>query len=206
MHAQPRSRLALSTTTQKPGTRERILVASAELFRRQGYVATGVKQIVSEAEAPFGSVYHFFPGGKEQLGGEVIRSAGAMYGLLLPAVFDNAPDILTGAREFFALAGQHLSESDYADACPIATVALEVSSSSEPMREACADVFGDWISAGTDWLESSGNATETARELVTSMLCLLEGAFIFARAMRSREPLETAGRAMVALLEGALPG
>jgi AcrR family transcriptional regulator len=194
----------LSAVTQEPGTRERILVASAELFRRQGYAATGVKQIVSQAQAPFGSVYHFFPGGKEQLGDEVIRTAGAMYGLLLPAVFDNAPDILTGAREFFALAAQHLSESDYADACPIATVALEVSSSSEPMREACADVFGDWISAGTEQLASSGIATETARELVTSMLCLLEGAFIFARAMRSPAPLEVAGRAAVALVEEAL--
>lgn len=203
MQAQPSA--GSSKATAEPGTRERIVLASAELLRRQGYAATGVKQIVSEAQVPFGSLYHFFPGGKEQLGEEVIRTAGAMYGLLLPAVFDNAPDILTGTREFFALAAQHLHESDYADACPIATVALEVSSSSEPMREACADVFGDWITAGTEQLVSTGIATETARELVTSMLCLLEGAFIFARAMRSREPLETAGRAMVALLE-ELPG
>jgi AcrR family transcriptional regulator len=49
-------------------TRERIVDASAELFRRQGYSATGVKQIVEAAQAPFGSLYHFFPGGKEQLG------------------------------------------------------------------------------------------------------------------------------------------
>ena len=48
-------------------TRDRIVDASAELFRRQGYNATGVKQIVTEAQAPFGSLYHFFPGGKEQL-------------------------------------------------------------------------------------------------------------------------------------------
>jgi AcrR family transcriptional regulator len=194
-----------ATATAEPGTRDRILVASAELFRRQGYAATSVKQILLRAEAQFGSVYHFFPGGKEQLGGEVIRTSGAMYGLLLPAVFDNTPDILTGAREFFMLAAQHLHESDYADACPIATVALEVSSSSEPMREACAEVFSDWISAGTERLAAEGIPPDRAHELVSSMLCLLEGAFIFARAMRSPEPLETAGRAMVALLADALP-
>ncbi len=182
------------------------MVASAELFRRQGYPATGIKQIASEARAPFGSVYYFFPGGKEQLGSEVIRTAGAMYGLLLPAVFDNTPDILTGAREFFMLAAQHLRESDYADACPIATVALEVSNSSEPMREACAGVFSDWISAGTERLAAEGIPPDRAHELVSSMLCLLEGAFIFARAMRSPEPLETAGRAAVTLLEEAMRG
>jgi AcrR family transcriptional regulator len=185
-------------------TRERIVLASAELFRRQGYVGTGVKQIVSEAKAPFGSLYHFFPGGKEQLGSEVIRTSGAMYGLLLPAIFENAPDLITGTEQFFALAAQHLRESDYEDACPIATVALEVSSSSEPLREACAEVFNDWISAGTERLASYGLSPESARELVSSILCLLEGAFIFARAMRSPEPLEVAGRAAVALAEEAL--
>ncbi|MEA2309123.1 MAG: hypothetical protein QOI65_1409, partial [Thermoleophilaceae bacterium] len=61
------------------GTRERIVDTSAELFRRQGYAGTGVKQIVNEASAPFGSLYHFFPGGKEQLGEEVIRWSGQMY-------------------------------------------------------------------------------------------------------------------------------
>ena len=92
-------------------TRERIVTAGAELFRRQGYTGTGVKQIVAEAQAPFGSLYHFFPGGKEQLGAEVIRWSGGMYGLLLPAIFDPAPDLVTGMRNFFALAGEHLEES-----------------------------------------------------------------------------------------------
>ena len=51
-------------------TRERILYATAELFRRQGYSGTGLKQVVGEAQAPFGSLYHHFPGGKQQLAGE----------------------------------------------------------------------------------------------------------------------------------------
>jgi AcrR family transcriptional regulator len=49
-------------------TRARLLEAAAQLFREQGYAATGLKQITAEAEAPWGSLYHFFPGGKEQLG------------------------------------------------------------------------------------------------------------------------------------------
>ena len=42
-------------TTVTP-TRERILYATAELFRRQGYSGTGLKQVVAEAQAPFGSL------------------------------------------------------------------------------------------------------------------------------------------------------
>src|SRR5436305_11431427 len=99
-----------------PGTRDRIVGASAELFRKQGFNATGVKQIVTAAQAPFGSVYHFFPGGKEQLGAEAIRTSGAMYGQLIEAVFDPAPDPVTGVRLFFAGAAAHLEETDYAEA------------------------------------------------------------------------------------------
>ena len=167
--------------------------ASAELFRRQGYSATGVKQIVTAAQAPFGSVYHFFPGGKEQLGAEAIRRSGALYLELIPAVFDYAPDVATGTRDFFAGAAAHLAETDYADACPIATIALEVSSTSEPLREACSEVFESWIAAGARRLEAGGIAPEQARELTIAMLAALEGAFVLARALRSTQPLELAG-------------
>src|SRR3979409_1496271 len=108
------------------GTKDRIMDSSAELFRRQGYMGTGVKQIAALANAPFGSLYHFFPGGKEQLGEEVIRYSGAIYGRLIDAFFAPGVDPVAATRNFFAAAGAALHESDYADACPIATVALEV--------------------------------------------------------------------------------
>ncbi|SIN49629.1 HTH-type transcriptional regulator YxaF [Mycobacteroides abscessus subsp. abscessus] len=60
-------------------TRDRIVAATCELFRRQGMTGTGLKQIAQSAGAPFGSIYHFFPGGKAQLADEAIRAAGAMY-------------------------------------------------------------------------------------------------------------------------------
>ncbi len=186
------------------GTRDRIVDASAELFRRQGYSATGVKQIVEAAQAPFGSLYHFFPDGKEQLGAEAIRVSGAIYELLIPAVIDTAPDLVTGVRDFFAGAAEHLRETGYEDACPIATVALEVSSSSETMREACADVFESWITAGAARHTDAEISPEKARELTIGMLCALEGAFVLARAMRTTEPLEIAGELTARAVESAL--
>src|ERR1035441_4778957 len=104
-------------------TKDRIMDSSAELFRRQGYTGTGVKQIVAMANAPFGSLYHFFPGGKAQLGEEVIRSSGALYIQLFASIALQAPDVLTAVDDFFRGAAETLRESDYADACPIATVA-----------------------------------------------------------------------------------
>src|ERR1700731_426640 len=166
-------------------TRDRIVQRSAELFRHQGFAGTGVKQIVTEAAAPFGSLYHFFPGGKEQLGAEVIRTSGAMYIELFASIALQAPDVLTAVGDFFTGAAQTLQETDYADACPIATVALEVASINEPLRQATADVFETWIDAASAYFAAAGIAADAARALALSVLCLLEGAFVFSRAMRS---------------------
>jgi len=183
-------------------TRDRLLDAGAELLRRQGYSATGVKQIVDEARAPVASLYHFFPGGKEQLGAEAICKSGAMYELLIPAIFDVAPDPVTGVRMFFAGAAEHLEQTGYEDACPIATVALEVSSRSEVMRQACEGVFQSWISAGLARFPQV--EARTARELTIAMLCALEGGFVLARAQRSTEPLLIAGELVARAVEAAL--
>ncbi|HTZ08638.1 MAG TPA: TetR/AcrR family transcriptional regulator [Acidimicrobiales bacterium] len=187
-------------------TRERILEAGAALVRRQGYEATGIKQIAAAARAPFGSLYHFFPGGKEELGAEIVRRAGARYGRLFPAVLDRSPDLVQGVRAFFAAAAVHLEESDFADACPIATVALESSSRSETLRAACAEVFEAWITDGTERVVDAGVPPERARSLVVGLLGALEGAFVLCRAARSTEALEVAGAAGAAATAAALAG
>ncbi len=186
------------------GTKDRIMDSTAELFRRQGYTGTGIKQILAAANAPFGSLYHFFPGGKEQLGAETIRSSGQLYMELFATIAVQAPDVLSAVSDFFTGAAQTLEETDYADACPIATVALEVASTNEPLREACAEVFDAWISGASAYFAAAGVEPQKARELALSMLCLLEGAFIFCRAMRSTESLHMAGACAVAAVREAL--
>ncbi len=186
------------------GTKDRIVDATAELFRRQGYTGTGLKQIVGVADAPFGSIYHFFPGGKEQLGAEVIRWSGQGYLELFEAIVDPAPDVVTGVGDFFAGAAGVLKATDYADACPIATVALEVASTSEPLREATADVFESWIKAAASRFAKAGIPRHKARQLAISIIAGLEGAFVLSRAMRTTEPVQLAGAAATAALRAAL--
>ncbi|HEX4115514.1 MAG TPA: TetR/AcrR family transcriptional regulator [Solirubrobacteraceae bacterium] len=185
-------------------TKERILDSTAELFRRQGYVGTGMKQIAAEASAPFGSVYHFFPGGKEELGAETIRTSGRLYSQLFATIAIEAPDLLSAVHDFFAGAAETLRETDYADACPIATVALEVASTNETLRLATADVFTEWIDGASAYFVHAGISRSRARELAFAMLSLLEGAFIFCRALRSTEPMKVAGATAVEAVRTAL--
>jgi AcrR family transcriptional regulator len=194
----------VTTTATPPSTRERILASTAELFRRQGYTGTGLKQIVAAANAPFGSLYHHFPGGKEQLGAEVIRSSGAMYQELVLTILRAAPDLVTGVRDCFLGAAAVLEETDYADACPIETIALEVASTNDTLRAACAEVFEGWIVAGASEHVGAGLPRAKARELTILFVSALEGAFVLCRAQRNTEALEVAAELVSSLVEDAL--
>ncbi|GGV89215.1 putative transcriptional regulator, TetR family protein [Streptomyces gelaticus] len=186
-------------------TRQRIVTAATELFRRQGYAATGMKQIVSEAGAPYGSAYHFFPGGKAQLGEEVIRTSGAAYLELIGSLFadpDTDPAAATAAA--FTGAAETLRELDFTDPCPIATVALEVASTHEGLRGATAEVFASWIEALAGFYAGTGMAADTARDTAGSVIALLEGSFMLARAAHDTTPVHTAARASAAIVRDAL--
>jgi AcrR family transcriptional regulator len=187
-----------------PSTKDRILEVTAELFRRYGYNGAGLKQIVANANATFGSVYHFFPGGKEELGVEVVRRSGQMYLELAEAVIGGAPDVATGVSYFFGGAAEVLRQSDFIDACPIETVALEVASTNEALRQATADVFESWVAGVGAMLAAAGIDEDRARELAIVAICALEGAFVLSRAARTTEAVERAGAAMHAMVSAAV--
>ena len=181
-------------------TRDRILYAAAELLRRQGYAGTGLKQVASRSQAPFGSIYHFFPGGKEQLADEVLRTGGAFFLALYRQILAQAPSVPDGIAAFFAGAGETLRATDFQDACPIATVAGEVASTNDALRRATAEVFESWLAEIAGDLVTAGVAAADARPLAFALLAQLEGAFLLCRALRTTEPMDAAARAAASLI------
>jgi AcrR family transcriptional regulator len=162
-----------------------------------------LKQVTAQAGAPFGSLYHHFPGGKEQLGEEVQRRGGAFFLALYEQVADGAEDFASGLADFFDGAAGTLEATDFADACPIATVAGETASTSEPLRRASADVFESWLRALAARMEAEGVSAARARELALSTVMLLEGAFLLSRSLRSTVPMEVARDAALDALRAA---
>lgn len=188
-------------------TKERLVDAGSRLFQRQGLAGTGIKQILSEADAQFSSLYHHFPGGKDELAADVIRTSGRQYQQLVETVWDAAPDVVTGVSAVFEGAAAVLEATGYADACPIATVALEVASTNEPLRIASAEVFDGWTEAGAARFVASGVGGAGSRRLALAVIALLEGAFVLCRATRSTEPMASAREAAVTIVRLALdPG
>lgn len=188
-------------------TRQRLVDASAELFQRQGFNGTSIKQITDSANATTGSLYHFFPGGKDQLAEEVITTSGAGY-LAMFQLIAAIPG-LAPANAIFMLfdgAAGMLEASDFIDACPIFTVALEVASANDPLRLACQQVFATWTMTATKLFRSCGIKSKRADQLATTVVSALGGAFILARTAKDGDLMRAVGRDVRILIKQASLG
>jgi AcrR family transcriptional regulator len=193
----------VTTAADARDTRDRILDATIGLLRRQGYTATGIKQIVSEGNAPLGSVYHYFPGGKEQIGVEALKRSGERMRQTLERAGD-APDLPAAINHYFVHQAERLRDSDFARGCPIATVALETASDIEPIRQACEEVFASWRTTFGRVLRDAGVPEADAEPLATFVLSSYEGALTMSRTLRDIQPMLTAGAAVASVLHAAL--
>lgn len=185
-----------ATTAAKPAeTKVRLLESATDLFSRQGFGATGIKAVLAAAEAPYGSLYHFFPGGKQELGAAALTYGGERYRELLESVYPVDADVVEATADSFVRAAKLLEETDYGYACPIATIALEVANNDELMRTAAADAFESWLEVLQERFTTAGMTAERAREVAEEVFCLIEGAVLLSRTTRSSVPMHTAGRA-----------
>ena len=180
-------------------TRDRVVQAMASLVGRHGFAGTGLKLVAAESGAPFGSIYHHFPGGKEELAAEALRWSAAGYAALVQSVLDEpADDAAAAVRHAFEQAGVTLAAIDFTDACPVATVALEVASSNDALRQVTAEIFEGWLRDLDRWFAGAGATADQARQLSTLLLASLEGGFLLSRAARDATPLALLGTAVAA--------
>jgi TetR/AcrR family transcriptional regulator, lmrAB and yxaGH operons repressor len=170
-------------------TKQRLLHAGEQLFRTQGYAGTGLKQLSQAADAPWGSLYHFFPDGKEQLGAEIVVYAGELYRAGCQAAFERYDDPAEAIERIFVGEAKILEKSDYRNGCPIASVTLDVASTNEKLRVACANAFGGWLGTIALALSSAGAPADDATALAGFVLSCLEGAIVLSRAAKSPAPL-----------------
>jgi TetR/AcrR family transcriptional regulator, lmrAB and yxaGH operons repressor len=184
-------------------SRKKLVDATATLLRRQGFHATGLSQIVTESGAPRGSLYFYFPGGKDDLACAALAASSDAWRAQILTAVAGAPDLGAALDAIITALGDELESSGWINGCPVATVALE--STSEPVHATVAAHFQRWIDASAELLIHFGIPKRRAHELALVALSALEGALLLARVTRSREPLIAVGRALHAMAVPATP-
>ncbi|MGA5042087.1 TetR family transcriptional regulator C-terminal domain-containing protein [Streptomyces capoamus] len=175
------------------GPRERMVFSAAQLIRRGGVAAAGMREVAAHADAPRGSLQHYFPGGKEQLVNEAVEWAGRYAGKRV-ARFLAGLEHPTPRGLFAAMAAQWTEEyaaDGFAAGCPVAAATVDCAASGESTREAAATAFATWRRPVAEALADMGVPASRADALATLMISTLEGAILMARAERDVRPLTT---------------
>lgn len=167
--------------------RTRLVETTARLLQTQGYHHTGLNQIVAEAAAPKGSLYHYFPAGKVALAVAAIEHSARQTAQKLGQVAAAQPDPLLGLRAVIDWFIAEFESSAFQKGCPIATVALEQAALDDAIQAACAQAYALWQQGLAAWLTALKVAD--AEPLAEHLLVLIEGAMLLARARRDCAPL-----------------
>lgn len=161
-------------------SRAALLDSAALLFRRQGYAATGVNQILAAADVKAGSLYHHFPEGKQELAAAVVDIVGGDIERRLRRLLGTDNAVIDIVDAWIDLMSAGLS-ADQRDGCPIEPIATESVNASAHVRAASARAFGGWCSAVADRLRSDGWSDDEAEQTALAVIALLEGALILSR-------------------------
>jgi TetR/AcrR family transcriptional repressor of lmrAB and yxaGH operons len=183
-------------------SRVALVDTAAVLFRRQGYAATGVNQILDTADVKAGSLYHHFPNGKQELAAAVVDSVGAGIERQLRRFLDSGSPVADIVDGWIELLASGLS-SDQRDGCPVEPIATESVNASPLVREASARAFGGWCLALTDRLQADGWPEQEAEQTALAVIALIEGALILSRVSGNADALHAAKAAARTLLSSA---
>lgn len=193
-------------TVSGRGPRERMVFSGAQLIRRDGVTATGMREVAAHAQAPRGSLQHHFPGGKEELVNEAVgwagRYASRRVGRIVAALPEPTPSAL-----FAAMVRQWTDEywtAGFAGGCPVAAATVDCAESAASTREAVSAAFATWSGSVARALVGMGVPEPRANALATLMISSLEGAILMARAERDVRALTTAARELGPLLDAAV--
>ncbi|MRN55179.1 TetR/AcrR family transcriptional regulator [Paenibacillus monticola] len=185
----------------KPNAREAIVDTASRLFFTQGYHATGLNQIIKDSESPKGSLYYYFPHGKEELALTCINRTSEIVAQKLRYHVENSADIVEAMKDFILGMAKDAVESSFKGVVPFSFwLAVETSCISEELRTACQAVFKDWQDVVRQSLLKAGEEPEVAADKASVVISLFEGALLQALTYRDEQPLLAAARLIPVLL------
>jgi len=181
-------------------TRDRIIEATAALLEAQGFHGTGLNQIVRESGAPKGSLYYYFPGGKEELAAEAIAWSARVTAERMRDVMAPYATAVDAVRALLLSVAQSMRESSYRTGSPVATVALEMAAVSDGVSDACRAAYDLWQDVLRDRLVEVGQERGRATRLAILIMASIEGAVVLSHAARGVAPLEHVAASLPLLL------
>lgn len=187
--------------SDRRGTKQRMLDSAVLLLRERGAAGVTVDAVLAHSGAPRGSVYHHFPGGRNEMVLGAVRQAGDY----IATMVRESAEADGGARQMVdrlvAFWKRALTKTDFRAGCPVAAVAMDSRDLVPDAGEVVREIFAQWQAGLAGAFEESGFAAPRAERLATLVVSAIEGAIILCRAHRDLGPLDDVLIEIAPLLE-----
>ena len=180
--------------------RNQILQTTCDLLEKQGYHGTGLNEIVKQSGAPKGSLYYYFPEGKEQITAEAVLQSGQKTAERIRAGLASVSDAAEAVHDFILLVAEHVERSGFAAGSPLTAVAMETATTSERINQACRAAYAILQAAFKEKMLESGYSTPKAEEFATFITASIEGGIILSRTAHTADPLRLVAKQLKVLL------
>ncbi|MEC9344860.1 MAG: TetR/AcrR family transcriptional regulator [Pseudomonadota bacterium] len=162
-------------------SREDVLPELAEVFREFGYEGTSLALIGKRTGLGKGSLYHFFPGGKEEMATAVLEEIAGWFEQEMFAPLDQAVDPAAGIGAMFDATDAYFRTGRRV--CLVGAFALDAGR--DRFAGQIAGYFRRWVDVLRLALDRAGarDAAATARQVVAG----IQGAIVLARALDDPE-------------------
>jgi TetR/AcrR family transcriptional repressor of lmrAB and yxaGH operons len=181
--------------------REKILQTASELMEKQGYHGTGLNEIIQKSGAPKGSLYYYFPDGKEQLASEAILRAGQTVSERFRDKTADKPDPAQAIRDFLYMIAKRMEETKFYTGSTITMIAMESVTESKRINTACQEGYAMLIGAFKDKLLSGGMEDSKASDMAELIIAAVEGGIILSRTYHDANHLRRIANHIFQMLE-----
>ena len=172
--------------------RAELLPLLGEVFRAHGYEGATLALITQATGLGKGSLYHFFPGGKQQMAAEVLDEIGRWFAVNIFAPLREADDSDRAVAAMIKAADDYFRSGHRV--CLVGVIAL--GASRDTFAAQVNDYFARWHDALAMLLKRSGLSSVAARRRSEDALLTIQGALVLARA---RDDAKIFSRAMAEL-------
>lgn len=182
-------------------TRSRLITVATRLFQQRGYHAIGLAEILALSETPKGSLYHHFPGGKQELGEACIHRNAEASLAALDKVSATGLDIIGFLRNLSDVTAAWLQRTDWLDGSLLAAIGQEQGGANSPLGEAVRIAYQRIEMRLARWLMAEGVAVARARDMAATIIASQEGALVLARSRHDATPVRLVTDMLCAMVD-----
>jgi TetR/AcrR family transcriptional repressor of lmrAB and yxaGH operons len=180
---------------------EKLLEQLTRVFQQYGYEGASLSRISEATGLERASLYHRFPGGKDQMAEAVLEHVAGTFEEVLSPLYESG-SLAARIRE----SGRRLQEfyEDGSVSCVLDTLSLRAGS--RALHEAIGRAYSAWREAFAAAAREAGFPSVSARRRAEEAIMSIHGALVLARATGDKSPFRRVIARLPDLLTGVREG